>query len=194
MAILSFMNHTIFDQGASSKIGKVLTQIGISRPLLCTEKGLVELGMVDALASNLDSKVVLTVFDGTPENPTELAVEEAASMYTEAACDGVVAFGGGSSMDLAKAVALAVTHEEDLINYTAGQKGAAKIGQVAPLVAVPTTSGTGSEISTGAVIIMKNGDKLILASRELIPRVAICDPSLTLGLPPLLTLLLEWMR
>ena len=187
MAILSFMNHTIFDQGASSKIGKVLTQIGISRPLLCTDKGLVELGMVDALASNLDSKVVLTVFDGTPENPTELAVEEAASMYTEAACDGVVAFGGGSSMDLAKAVALAVTHEEDLINYTAGQKGAAKIGQVAPLVAVPTTSGTGSEISTGAVIIMKNGDKLILASRELIPRVAICDPSLTLGLPPLLT-------
>ena len=90
-------------------------------------------------------------------------------------------------MDLAKAVALAVTHEEGRINYTAGQKGAAKIEQVAPLVAVPTTSGTGSEISTGAVIIMKNGDKLILASRELIPRVAICDPSLTLGLPPLLT-------
>ena len=70
MTILSFMNHTIFDQGASSKIGKVLAQIGVSRPLLCTDKGLVELGMVDALASNLDSKVVLTVLGREPITPT----------------------------------------------------------------------------------------------------------------------------
>jgi len=80
-----------------------------------------------------------------------------------------------------------VTHEGDLIEYTAGLGGASKISEVAPLVAIPTTSGTGSEVSSGAVIIMNNGEKLILASRELVPRTAICDPALTLGLPPHLT-------
>jgi 4-hydroxybutyrate dehydrogenase len=90
-------------------------------------------------------------------------------------------------MDLAKAVALAVTHEGDLINYTAGLGGVQKIGPVAPLVAIPTTAGTGSEVSNGAVIIMKNGEKLILASKHLVPLTAICDPELTLGLPPFLT-------
>ena len=125
--------------------------------------------------------------DGTPENPTQVSVEEATAKYLEADCDGVVAFGGGSSMDLAKAVALAVTHTGELIDYTAGLGGAAKIQDVAPLIAIPTTSGTGSEVSSGAVIIMKNGEKLILASKNLVPRTAICDPTLTIGLPPHLT-------
>ena len=166
MATLTFMNHTIFDHGASSKLGQVLALHGIRKPLLCTDRGLVDLGMVDALAANLGNDAALTIFDGTPENPTEVAVEDAVAQYLEAGCDGVVALGGGSSMDLAKAVALAVTHEGDLIDYTAGLGGAGKIGQIAPLIAIPTTSGTGSEVSSGAVIIMKNGEKLILASRE----------------------------
>jgi 4-hydroxybutyrate dehydrogenase len=90
-------------------------------------------------------------------------------------------------MDLGKAVALSVTHDGDLLGYTAGLGGVKKIGPIAPLVAVPTTSGTGSEVSAGAIIVMDNGEKLILASRNLVPRTAICDPSLTLGLPPHLT-------
>ena len=187
MANLTFMNNTIFDHGASNQLGQVLAMHGIRRPLLCTDKGLVNLGMVTDLVSHLGNDAALTVFDGTPENPTQMAVEEAVAAYQEAGCDGVVALGGGSSMDLAKAVALAVTHEEDLLQYTAGLGGAGKIGTVAPLSATPTTSGTGSEVSSGAVIIMNNGEKLILASRNLVPMTSICDPSLTLGLPPLLT-------
>ncbi|NCF43618.1 MAG: iron-containing alcohol dehydrogenase [Proteobacteria bacterium] len=187
MAALTFMNHTIFDHGASAQLGQVLAIQGIRRPLLCTDKGLVNLGMVNDLVAHLGNDAALTIFDGTPENPTQMAVEEAVEKYQQAGCDGVVALGGGSSMDLAKAVALAVTHEGDLIDYTAGFGGAGKIGQVAPLIAIPTTSGTGSEVSSGAVIIMNNGEKLILASRELVPRTAICDPDLTLGLPPRLT-------
>ena len=187
MATLTFMTHTIFDHGASAQLGQVLAQHGIRRPLLCTDRGLVSLGMVDDLAGGLGNDAALTIFDGTPENPTQMAVEEAVARYKDADCDGVVALGGGSSMDLAKAVALAVTHEGDLIEYTAGLGGASKISEVAPLVAIPTTSGTGSEVSSGAVIIMNNGEKLILASRELVPRTAICDPALTLGLPPHLT-------
>jgi alcohol dehydrogenase class IV len=187
MANLTFMNQTIFDHGASTQLGQVLARHGIRRPLLCTDKGLVNLGMVTDLVSNLGNDAALTIFDGTPENPTQMAVEEAVELYRASGCDGVVALGGGSSMDLAKAVALAVTHEGDLLEYTAGLGGASKIGSVAPLIAIPTTSGTGSEVSSGAVIIMKNGEKLILASRFLVPATSICDPELTLGLPPLLT-------
>jgi alcohol dehydrogenase class IV len=187
MATLTFMNHTIFDHGASNQLDQVLAMHGIRRPLLCTDKGLVNLGMVTDLVSHLGNDAALTIFDGTPENPTQMAVEEAVARYQEAGCDGVVALGGGSSMDLAKAVALAVTHEGDLLQYTAGLGGAGKIGTVAPLIAIPTTSGTGSEVSSGAVIIMNNGEKLILASRNLVPMTSICDPSLTLGLPPRLT-------
>ena len=143
--------------------------------------------MVDELVAGLGNEAALTVFDGTPENPTQMSVEEAVALYHEAECDGVVGLGGGSPMDLGKAVALAVTHEGDLIEYTAGLGGAGKIGKIAPLVAIPTTSGTGSEVSSGAVIIMNNGEKLILASRELVPRTAICDPDLTLRSPPHLT-------
>ncbi len=187
MATLTFMNQTIFDHGASNQLGQVLAMHGIRRPLLCTDKGLVNLGMVTDLVSHLGNDAALTIFDGTPENPTQMAVEEAVAKYQEAGCDGVVALGGGSSMDLAKAVALAVTHEGDLLQYTAGLGGANKIGTVAPLIAIPTTSGTGSEVSSGAVIIMNNGEKLILASRNLVPMTSICDPSLTLGLPSRLT-------
>jgi 4-hydroxybutyrate dehydrogenase len=187
MATLTFINNTLFDHGASAQIDAVLATHNIKRPLLCTDKGLVELGMVRDLAAKLSNDVSLSIYDGTPENPTQLAVEEAVLRYKELGCDGVVAFGGGSSIDLAKAVALAVTHEGDLINYTAGLGGVQKIGTVAPLVAIPTTAGTGSEVSNGAVIIMKNGEKLILASKHLVPLTSICDPELTLGLPSFLT-------
>ncbi len=187
MATLTFMTQTLFDHGASQQLGQVLSMHGIRRPLLCTDRGLVELGMVNDLVGHLGNDAALTIYDGTPENPTQAAVADAVSRYHDADCDGVVALGGGSSMDLAKAVALAVTHEGDLIEYTAGLGGVEKIGEVAPLIAIPTTSGTGSEVSSGSVIIMDNGEKLILISRNLVPRTAICDPSLTLGLPPQLT-------
>ncbi|MEM6709969.1 MAG: iron-containing alcohol dehydrogenase [Pseudomonadota bacterium] len=181
------MTHTLFDHGATQQLAHVLAMHGIEKPLLCTDRGLVELGMVNELASRLGNETAMTIYDGTPPNPTQAAVEEAVAMYRDAGCDGVVAFGGGSSIDLAKAVALSVTHEGDLLEYTAGLGGVGKIGAVAPLVAIPTTSGTGSEVSNGAVIIMDNGEKLILASQHLVPRTAICDPDVTLGLPPTLT-------
>ena len=187
MATLTFMNHTVFDNGASAQLGDILAMHGIKRPLLCTDQGLVQLGMARDLAAKLSNDVALSIFDETPENPTQSAVEKAVARYREDGCDGVVALGGGSSMDLAKAVALAVTHEGDLLEYTAGLGGVQKIGAVAPLVAMPTTSGTGSEVSSGAVIIMNNGEKLILASKHLVPLTAICDPELTVGLPARLT-------
>ena len=162
MTTLTFINQTLFENGASAQLENVLSMHGIKRPLLCTDQGLVELGMARDLAAKLSNKISLSIFDRTPENPTQAAVEEAVSRYKEDDCDGVIALGGGSSIDLAKAVALSVTHDGDLLEYTAGLGGVQKINQVAPLVAIPTTSGTGSEVSNGAVIIMNNGEKLIL--------------------------------
>mgnify|MGYP001187200954 CR=1 FL=1 len=187
MATLTFCTTVSFDHGALGTLGKALKAQGISRPLLCTDKGLVQLGLVARAREAMSLADEVCVYDETPENPTEEAVLDAARLYGQAHCDGVVAFGGGSSMDLGKAVALAATHKGALIDYTVGLGGAHKIGPVAPLIAVPTTAGTGSEVSTGSVIITLNGEKLILASKHLVPRMAICDPELTLGLPPRLT-------
>lgn len=127
-------------------------------------------------------------YTDTPANPTEAAVRAAAAIYRESGCDGVIAFGGGSPIDLAKAVALAVTHDEPLERYALIEGGLGRItARVAPVIAVPTTAGTGSEVGRGALITLGDGRKLGLISPHLIPRAAICDPDLTLGLPPRLT-------
>jgi alcohol dehydrogenase class IV len=130
----------------------------------------------------------VAVFDGTPENPTEAATTQALEQYRQDGCDCLIGLGGGSSMDLAKAVALMATHPGELARYMAVLGGAAKItSAVAPVIAIPTTAGTGSEVGRGAVIILNDGRKLALLSPHLLPVVAICDPELTLGLPAQLT-------
>ena len=187
MSLLTFMTQTIFDHGSSTQITTVLKNNKVKRPLICTDQGIRDLGMVANLTASIGNDIAVTTFEETPENPTQEAVIQATKIYEKAECDGVIAFGGGSSLDLGKAVALAATHDGDLLEYTDGRGKPKTIGQVAPLIAVPTTSGTGSEVSRGAVIIMNNGEKLILRSPNLVPRTAICDPTLTLGLPPHLT-------
>jgi len=137
--------------------------------------------------THLDPTTV-AVFAGTPPNPTEAAVREGVVVYRDGGCDGVIALGGGSPIDLAKGVALAATHEGPLEQYAAVRGGAGRItAKVAPVIAIPTTAGTGSEVGRGALLNLTSGSKLALISPYLIPKRAICDPELTLGLPPLLT-------
>ena len=143
--------------------------------------------MTDKLRNLLSNEVSPTFYEETPANPTEKAVNEALELYKTNNCDGVVGFGGGSSMDLGKAVALMANHEGSVVDYSINEGGLGKISKTMPMIAIPTTSGTGSEVSVGSVIIMDDGRKLILASEHLIPDAAICDPELTLGLPPILT-------
>jgi alcohol dehydrogenase class IV len=131
----------------------------------------------------------ITIYDGTPENPTEAAMRDALRIYKAEGCDGIIAIGGGSPMDLAKGVALMATHPGDSLQaYSMVEGGAARItAKVAPIVAIPTTSGTGSEVSRGGVIIMDSGRKLAIGSPHLIPKLALIDPELTMSLPPHLT-------
>jgi 4-hydroxybutyrate dehydrogenase len=186
MALIQYLTRIQFDFGALELLPAELALLGVKRPFLVTDPGL--------SASNLFGRVVEklpaghTIYDQTPANPTERAVLAALKLYREGDCDGLVALGGGSAMDLAKGVRLLATHAEPLVQYAFVENGAAKIKPTMPaMVAIPTTAGTGSEVGRGAVIIMRDGRKLGIGSPHLIPSLALCDPELTLGLPPGLT-------
>jgi alcohol dehydrogenase class IV len=184
---LNYFNRPHFENGAIEKISKVLNTHGIKNPLICTDPGLSSIGMTEKIRSLLSYDISPSFYEETPANPTEKAVSEALEIYKKNNCDGVVGFGGGSSMDLGKAVALMANHDGNLIDYSVVEGGYKKITETIPMIAIPTTSGTGSEVSDGALIIMNDGRKLILASPHLRPNAAICDPELTIGLPPILT-------
>jgi len=187
MATLSYLTTTHIDFGARAMLADTLTQLGIKRPMIVTDKGIIAAGLLDQVREAMGNAFSPEIFDGTPENPTEEATLEALKQYKEAGCDGVVSLGGGSSMDLAKGLALLATHDGPLTQYAAVEGGTALIGDMAPHIAMPTTAGTGSEVSIGSVIITNDGRKLIFASQKMLPDVAICDPELTLGLPARLT-------
>ncbi|TCU60281.1 alcohol dehydrogenase class IV [Bradyrhizobium sp. R2.2-H] len=187
MSTIGYLTTTIFDHGAIKSLPTELAALGIRRPLLVTDAGVQRAGIAAQVLAHLDPTTV-AIFDGTPPNPTEEAVLEGVVSYREGGCDGVIALGGGSPIDLAKGVALAATHEGPLEQYAAVLGGIGKItDKVAPVIAIPTTAGTGSEVGRGALINLTNGSKLALISPHLIPKRAICDPELTLGLPPVLT-------
>ncbi len=187
MALLNYLTTTYFDHGAVELLEKTLGQHNITRPLLVTDKGICAAGLLDIILASLGKGITPVIFDETPGNPTERAVMAALAVYQSEGCDGVVCLGGGSSMDLGKAVALLAVSGTPLAQYDPLAGGRDKIKGVAPLIAIPTTSGTGSEVSVGFVIIMDDGRKATFASPSFIPKVAICDPDLTMGLPPLLT-------
>ncbi|MBO0347052.1 iron-containing alcohol dehydrogenase [Roseibium sp. CAU 1637] len=187
MVAISYLTQIEFGAGVLSELSGLLLAQCIKKPLLVTDKGLVATGIVDRVMAELTASDNVPVFDGTPSNPTETAVLKALQLYRSSECDGVLAVGGGSSIDLAKAIALLATHEAPLAQYAAIEGGVAKIGPVAPMVAVPTTSGTGSEVGRATLITLQDGRKLGLISPHLIPKVALCDPDLTMGLPSGLT-------
>lgn len=187
MAILSYLTTTHFDFGALRILPKELERLGMHRPLIATDRGVRAAGLLDAVLAVIPGAQDIPVFDDTPGNPTEAAALAAFDLYQANGCDGVIGLGGGSSMDLGKAVALLAGSGGSLDRYDPLTGGARRIDRVAPVIAIPTTSGTGSEVSVGFVIVMKDGRKLTFASPKMIPNVAICDPELTLGLPPALT-------
>jgi 4-hydroxybutyrate dehydrogenase len=109
-------------------------------------------------------------------------------VYKQGQCDGLIALGGGSAIDCAKGVAIAATHDGPLKTYATIEGGSPKItDRVPPLIAIPTTAGTGSEVARGAIVIVDDGRKLGFHSWHLVPKTALLDPELTFGLPPMLT-------
>jgi hypothetical protein len=187
MAQILYVTNILIEFGALSQLQAECKRVGITRPLIVTDAGVRVAGLLEKARAALPG-VPLAVFDETPSNPNEAAVRAAVAVYQREGCDGLIALGGGSSIDCAKGVAIAATHEGPLKTYATIEGGSPKItDRVPPLIAVPTTAGTGSEVARGAIVIVDDGRKLGFHSWHLVPKTALLDPELTLGLPPMLT-------
>lgn len=187
MAFIYYITQVQFEFGAVKLLRQECERAGINRPLIVTDPGVKAAGVLQKALDALPGMTV-AVYDQTPSNPTEAAVRAAAAVYRLQGCDGLIAVGGGSAIDCAKGVAIAATHEGALKTYATIEGGSLKITErAAPLIAVPTTSGTGSEVARGAIIILDDHRKLGFHSWHLVPKTAICDPELTFGLPAKLT-------
>ena len=186
MSRILYLTTIDFELGALGTLPDALSELGIARPLLVGDRGIADSGILDRAAAHAPARGA--TFLDVPPNPTEAAVVAGVEAYRAGACDGIVAIGGGSPIDLAKGVALLATHPGPLERYGAIYGGIDRIGTaVAPVIAVPTTAGTGAEVGRAALLTLDDGRKLGFISPHLIPKRAICDPELTLGLPPALT-------
>ena len=187
MAHIQYITQIHLDPGVVQRLRDECVRVGIAKPLVISDAGVRAAGVLDRALAVL-AGMPHAVFDATPSNPTEAGVRAAAALYRTQCCDGLIAVGGGSSIDLAKGVAIAATHEGPLVGFATIEGGSAKISErVAPLIAVPTTAGTGSEVARGAILIVDDGRKLGFHSWHLVPKAALLDPELTVGLPPGLT-------
>ncbi|NWK44398.1 iron-containing alcohol dehydrogenase [Ralstonia pickettii] len=187
MALIFYLTHVHLGFGTVNELKSECARVSIRRPMIVTDKGVAAAGLAQR-AIDATGGLPVTVFDETPSNPTEAMVLKATAQYKDAGCDGLIAIGGGSSIDLAKGIAIAATHPGPLTTYATIEGGSTKITEAAaPLIAIPTTAGTGSEVARGAIIILEDGRKLGFHSWHLLPKSAICDAELTLGLPPALT-------
>ncbi len=191
MARILYLTQIEIDHGARRCLPEECQRVGMKKPLVVTDPGVRAAGVLDMALAALGD-LPHAVFDQTPSNPTEAGVRAALAIYRAQGCDGLIAVGGGSSIDLAKGLAILATHQGPvdgaLKTYATIEGGSLKIPEtVPPLIAVPTTAGTGSEVARGAIVIVDDGRKLGFHSWHLMPKAAILDPELTLGLPAWLT-------
>lgn len=187
MSQILYITNILLDFGVVQRLREECERVGMARPLIVTDPGIRAAGLLDKVLAQLPAGMA-AVFDQTPGNPTEAAVRAAAAVFEAKGCDGLIALGGGSAIDCAKGLAIAATHEGPLKTYATIEGGSPRItAAVPPLIAVPTTAGTGSEVARGAIVIVDDGRKLGFHSWHLVPKTALLDPELTLALPPMLT-------
>jgi alcohol dehydrogenase class IV len=176
----------IFGSGASAQVGEECRRLGVNKGLVVTDEVLLKLGVLDDIKQALkQAKVQFAVYSGVFTEPTVEFVQEGLKSYQENGCDFLLAVGGGSAIDTAKAISVMVTNKGAMEDY----QGANKVKEKgAPLIAVPTTAGTGSEVTQFTIITDTKRDvKMLIASPFLIPQQAIVDPLLTLSMPRGLT-------
>ena len=186
ISVLQFMTTTHFGFGASAGLPQLLEQIGSTRPLIVSDYGVERAGVLEQALNAVPCSDKLPSWLDTPPNPTEEAARLGAETYKHAGCDGVVAIGGGAALDLAKGIAIMATHDGTLWDFCNRHAKPRAIINPAPLIAMPTTSGSGSEVGRSAVIIFNNGVKAGVGCAGIV-KAAICDPDLTLRLPTSVT-------
>jgi alcohol dehydrogenase class IV len=180
-----------FGPGRITELPAACRELGMSHPLLVTDPGIAALPMLEeALTINSEAGVPTGVFSAIQENPQGDDVERGVAMLREHGHDGVIAFGGGSALDVGKAVALMAGQTLPIWDFEDVGDNYTRVDEAAmvPCVAVPTTSGTGSEV--GRCSVITNADehrKVVIFHAKMLPERVICDPALTIGLPPRIT-------
>ncbi len=187
----NYPTQMLFGPGRIKNLGQACKMLGMTRPLLVTDPGLAGLPMVkEAIAANEAEGLPTGLFDAVKPNPVGHNVEEGVKAYKDGGYDGVIAFGGGSGLDCAKAVALMVGQSRPLWDFEDKGDNWKRVDPegVAPIVAVPTTAGTGSEVGRASVIVDEaSHTKKIIFHPKMLPATVISDPELTVGLPPNIT-------
>ena len=183
---MSFPTRVVFGAGAIERLPAQVHRLGMKRPLVVTDQGVVKAGLALRIFVVLRrADIPYGVFDVVQPNPTETDAFEGVAAFRREHCDGIIALGGGSPLDAGKLVQLLTTHEPPLSKYddaTGGDKFVQD--NMPPLIAIPTTAGTGSEVGRSGVVTLEDtGRKTVIFSPFLLPKAAICDPELTLGLP-----------
>ena len=188
---MRFMNwkepELLEGEGAVLKLPEFIKNKGINRVLVVTDKGLMGLHLLDPMFDKLkEQEIEYFIYDGVQPNPTIPNIEECKEMYLKNNCQGIIAFGGGSPMDCAKAAGARVVNPRQSVRK---MRGYLKVGKkLPPFFAVPTTAGTGSEITLAAVVTdPETHEKNAIADPCLRPKYAVLDPALTAGLPPHIT-------
>jgi alcohol dehydrogenase class IV len=186
----SFPTRIVFGKGSVHEVPNHLARLGVKRPLVVTDQGIAHSGLLARLRAPLEAaRFQVAVFDAVEPNPTGEDVERALAAYRAGGCDGIVAIGGGSPIDAAKGVRLLASHAPPLAQYDDAKDGwRLVVNPMPPLVAIPTTAGTGSEVGRSFVVTLaETGRKTVVFAPALLPSVAVCDPELTYDLPPRLT-------
>lgn len=174
----------LFGVNLADSLGEEIKALEIRRLLLVTDKGVVNAGLLDRVTRALKASAIdYTIFASVEANPTTTTVYNGAEIFRQDKCDGLLAVGGGSPMDAAKAIGVQATHEGDINDYSR-RVGKPVLHITPPLIAVPTTAGTGSEV-TWVSVLVDPGDrvKIVIPSPYIAARVAVVDPSLTVSLP-----------
>ena len=188
MRFMDWSEPTLFKgEGAVKKLPSFIKNKGINNVLVVTDKGLMSLHLLDDLFKELEKEnISYSVFDGVKPNPTIQNIEDCKDIYIKNQCEGIIAFGGGSPMDCAKAAGARVANPKKSVKQMRGYLKIKK--KLPPFFAVPTTAGTGSETTLAAVVSdPKTHEKYALADGKLRPKYAVLDPNLTIGLPPHIT-------
>jgi alcohol dehydrogenase class IV len=188
--VMSFPTRVVFGEGCVRELPTELRSAGAQRPLVVADRGVVGAGIVRRVTEVLENAGMrFAVFDRVDSNPVERNVWDGVEAFKAAGCDSVVGLGGGSPLDAAKAVSLMAYHPPPVSRYDEARGGDQHVTpHVPPVVAIPTTAGTGSEVARTAVIILDDTRrKTTLSSPHLLARAALLDPDLTQGLPPFIT-------
>ncbi len=190
LATWAFPTTIVFGAGAVGTVANHVRRLGAQRALVVCDAGVVKVGIAERVRRILeDGGVACAVFDSVDPNPVEKNVLDGVSAYRSHGATCVVAVGGGSPLDTGKLIALKVTHDRPLVDYDDAVDGGNLIGpNVPPIVTIPTTAGTGSEVGrSGVVTLVATGRKTVVFSPHLLAKVALLDPELTRSMPPRVT-------